>query len=152
QLPQIQWYLLMAMGGLLLLLFLMIFLQSSFAYKVIILEMIPIACLLILQPKLSQLDISRLIFAFQSIFDFFLIMILCRMILLVFQESPAVLRLLIVLISIGGLGYANYSQVNADTSKQTLKTADSIDYQKFALNYHDGVKNSNNKFLIDGKP
>jgi hypothetical protein len=52
QLPQMQWYLLIAMSGLLLLLILMIFLQSSFAYKVIILEMIPIACLVILQPRL----------------------------------------------------------------------------------------------------
>lgn len=152
QLPQMQWYLLIAMSGLLLLLILMIFLQSSFAYKVIILEMIPIACLLILQPRLFQIDISRLIFAFQSIFDFFLIMVLCRMILLVFQESPAVLRLLILLVSIGGLGYVNYSQVKTNTPEQTLKIADSIDYEKFALNYHDAAQNSNNKFLIDGKP
>jgi hypothetical protein len=93
-----------------------------------------------------------LIFAFQSIFDFFLIMVLCRMILLVFQESPAVLRLLILLVSIGGLGYVNYSQVKTNTSEQTLKMADSIDYEKFALNYHDAAQNSNNKFLIDGKP
>src|SRR5699024_1372014 len=121
QLPQMQWYLLIAMSGLLLLLILMIFLQSSFAYKVIILEMIPIVCLLILQPRLFQIDISRLIFAFQSIFDFFLIMVLCRMILLVFQESPAVLRLLILLVSIGGLGYVNYSQVKTNTSEPTLK-------------------------------
>ncbi|QCX24463.1 hypothetical protein FG051_04820 [Companilactobacillus futsaii] len=150
-LPQTQWYLLIAVGGLLLLLILMIFLQSSFAYKVIILEIIPITCLLIFQPTILKLDISRLIFAFQSIFDLFIIMILCRIILLVFQESPATLRLMILLISIVGLGYINYSQVSSDNPKQTLQMADSVNYNKFVMNYHDVAKNSNNVFKVDGK-
>ncbi|AKP03665.1 hypothetical protein ABB45_08605 [Companilactobacillus farciminis] len=150
QLSRMQWYLMIAISVLLLLLILMIFLQSSFAYKIIIFEMIPIACLLILQPKISNVDISRLIFAFQSIFDFFFIMVLCRMIMLVFQESPAILKLVILLISIGGLGYVNYSQVST-SPKRSLEMADSVDYKKFVVNYHDVAQKNNNKFLINGK-
>jgi hypothetical protein len=150
QLPRMQWYLMIAIGGLLLLLILMIFLQSSFAYKVIIFEMIPITCLLILQPQIPNVDISRLIFAFQSILDFFFIMILCRIILLVFQESPAILKLLILLISIGGLGYVNYSQVS-NSPKRTLEMANSVNYKKFVMNYHDVAQKNNNKFLVNNK-
>ncbi|MCV3762781.1 hypothetical protein OF389_07655 [Companilactobacillus farciminis] len=151
QLPQLQWYLIIAIGGLLTILILMIFLQSSFAYKIIILEMIPIAILLMLKPQISQVDLSRLIFAFQTILDFFFIIILCRMILLVFQESPAILRLMILLITISGLGYLNYSLVNENNPRQTLQMANSIDYKKVVVNYHDKSKSNDNKYLINRK-
>lgn len=151
RIPRLQGYLLMAIAGLLLVLCLMIFLQSSFAYKIIILEAIPLAWLVIAQPKIQFLDISRLIFSFQSILDFFLILILCRIVLLIFQESPAILRLLLLLAMIGGLGYFNYYQANALNPKQTIIAADSINYQNYVENYHDKATNGNNRFLVNGQ-
>ncbi|HIY92780.1 hypothetical protein [Companilactobacillus sp. HBUAS56275] len=142
-------YLFFIMIALLALVVFFIFLKSSFSYKILILESLVIAALLLIRPQF-QIDTSRLIFAITSVLDFFAIMILIRVILLLFQERSAVIHLLILLVTIGGFGYLTYNQANEFQPQRKIQFSQKIDYKNLVVNYHDQSLDSKNHFLIDG--
>jgi len=144
-----QEYLLLAIGILLGLLLILIFLKSSFSYKLLMLETIPLVTLLLVKVELTGLDISRLIFALQSILDFFAIIILTRIVIMLFQESPVILRLLILCATIIGLCFMTYTQASSMNSKQTLSASSKVDYTKVITNYHDLAGNNHNRFSVN---
>lgn len=143
------WYFFLTLIILLGLVLIVIFLKSSFSYKIMILESFVIVALLVTHPQLP-VDISRLMFALITIVDLFAIVVLTRVILLLFQEGPVILQLLILLLTIGGLGYLTYSQANQLHPHNKIEIAQKIDYKSLVVNYHDQALESKNHFLIDG--
>lgn len=144
------WYLVLILAILLGLVLIIIFLKSSFSYKIMILESFALATLLVIRPRLA-FDTSRLLFAMITILDLFAIIILIRVVLLLFQEGPAILQLLILLLAIGGFGYLTFSQANQLHPHNKIEFAQKIDYKNLAVNYHDKASDSKNHFLIDGR-
>ncbi|PMD73425.1 hypothetical protein CBP76_01215 [Companilactobacillus nuruki] len=147
----IQGYMLLAIGVLLSLLLIMIFLKSSFSYKVLMLEMIPLMAIIICRFQISEFDTSRLILAFQCILDLFVIILISRIIILVFQEGPGILKLFLMVLTIGGLGWLNYNQSNSIDSEQNFNISQKIDYSKTVVSYHDHAAIGKSKFLVDNK-
>ncbi|WP_334351864.1 hypothetical protein [Companilactobacillus sp. HBUAS56257] len=147
-LSQTNLYLLLFTVALILLLLGIVFLKSPFSYKVIMLELIPLIYFSVVKINLPY-DFSRLILAFRTIIDFFLILVAIRIIMLLFQESPAVVRLLIVLVAVVMMGSGNYFFAQ---SQQTLplKINQKINYHKIVTNYHDQAARANNHYLING--
>ena len=147
-LSQTNQYLILFTAGLVILLLGVIYLKSSFSYKVILLELIPLIYLSIVKFDLPY-DVSRLIFAFRTIIDFFLILILVRMIMLLFQESPAVIRLLILLVAAITLGSGNYFFAQ---SQQTtpININQKVNYHKVVTNYHDQAATADDQYLVNG--
>lgn len=148
---EIQRYLLLGIGVLMAMLVLMIFLQSRFSYKVLILEMIPLTVILFNKWSIKGLDGSRLVMAFQSIGDLFLIIIVCRMIILIFQEFPGIFKWMLLILTIAGSIFMIYSQSNQINAKQTLLANSKINYEKFVVDYHDSATNGNNQFLVNDR-
>ncbi len=146
-----QLYLLMGIGVLLLLLLLLIFLKSRFSYKLIILEMIPIAAVVLVRWQSKGIDVSRLIMSLQTILDLFGIIIVSRIIILIFQEFPSVFKLLLLTATIAGTSYFFYTQAIQIQPKQTFSASQKVDYTKFVLDYHDHASNGKNEFLANGK-
>lgn len=148
---KMQLFLLLAIGVLLSLLLLLIFLKSRFSYKVILLEMIPLTSLILVKFQISLVDISRLIPAFQSILDLFVAIVISRILILVFQEGPGVLKLILVTVTVAGFMTLTYQQAAQIHPNKTIMSADKIDYQKFVWNYHDHAQNGQNQFLVNNK-
>lgn len=143
------WYLVLTLAILLGLVLIMVFLKSSFSYKIMILESCVLATLLIVRPQLA-FDVSRLVFAMITILDLFFIVILIRVVLLLFQEGPSILQLLILLLAIGSFGYLTYSQANQLQPRNKIEFTQKVDYKNLVVNYHDRASDSKNHFLIDG--
>lgn len=149
--PLVQQYLLLGIAVLLILLLFMIFLKSSFSYKVIMVEMIPLTIMLFTHLKFQNVDLSRLIPALQSILDLFAIIIVTRIIIMVCQEGPAILKLFLILITIGGFSFMTYSQAAQIQPVKTLADSGQVNYSKFVTNYHDSAVNGRNQILVNGR-
>lgn len=147
----IQKYLLLGISVLSLLLLAMVFFKSSFSYKVIMLEIVPLVCLLIVPLQIQYFDISRIIPAFQSILDLFIAIILSRIVILVFQEVPSIWKLAVIILSIVGLSSVIYVKTNQIQATQTLVNSSNVDYSKFVWNYHDQATKGQNKFLANNR-
>ena len=149
--PLVQQYLLLGIAVLLVLLLFVIFLKSSFSYKVIMVEMIPLTIMLFVDLKFKSIDLSRLTPSLQSILDLFLIIIVTRIIIMVCQEGPAILKLLLMLVAIGGFSFMIYSQAELIQPSKTLADSGKVDYSKFVTNYHDAAINGQNQILINNR-
>lgn len=144
-------YLLLAIAILFVLLLLFIFWTGTFSYKIIILELIPLTYLLLFGINIKGINLSRLNLSFQMIFSLFVIVVGIRVILMLFQESPVILRLLILLVAILGLGYGNFLQAKDLQTTSPMNLHEKIDYKKYVVNYHDQAVTTNNQFLINGQ-
>lgn len=147
---QLQQYLLLSIGILVGLLIVVIFLKSKFSYKVILLEMIPLIFLILFPIQTESIDISRLIFALQIILDMFAGVVLSRVIILIGQEMPSILKLLLVILITAGFTSLIYIQSDQLAASKTLKDAN-INYEKFVTDYHDQATNGKNQFLVNGR-
>ncbi|ALB29145.1 hypothetical protein [Companilactobacillus heilongjiangensis] len=147
----LQRYLLLSIGVLMALLVLMIFLQSRFSYKVLILEMIPLTIVLLNKWNVSGVDVSRMIMALQSILDLFLIIVVCRMLILIFQEFPGIFKWLLLLATMTGGVFLIYSQSMQLTPEQTLSANPKVNYEKFVVDYHDAASHGQNQFLVNNR-
>lgn len=125
-----------------------IFLKSTFSYKILILESLILTIWLIFQPKLA-IDTSQLMFSMTSIVDSFLIVIVIRILLLLFQERSAILRLLILLSVVIGFSYLTYTWVTQIHSQNKIEVTKKIDYKNI-FNHDEDSKNKNH-FLIDDR-
>lgn len=148
---QLQLGLLLGIIGLLVLLLLIIFLKSRFSYKVIMLELIPLILSLLVKFDVAEVNVSRLIPAFQAIVELFVIIILSRIIILLFQEGPSLLKLLLMVMAILTMSVAVYKQATQIQTTKTFSSAEKINYQKFVVNYHDYAQNGQNNFLANGR-
>jgi len=147
----LQRYLLLSIGVLMALLVLMIFLQSRFSYKVLILEMIPLPIVLLNKWNVSGVDVSRMIMALQSILDLFLIIVVCRMLILIFQEFPGIFKWLLLLATMTGGVFLICSQSMQLTPEQTLSANPKVNYEKFVVDYHDVASHGQNQFLVNNR-
>lgn len=147
----VQRYSLWGAGVLMVLLLVLIFLKSSFSYKLVMLEIIPLTLIMLFGLKNPVVDLSRLVLSFQSILDLFLAILVSRMAILIFQEGPGVLKLLLVIATVSGLGWFNYNQASDIRPQQTLIASQGVNYSKIAVDYHDNATNGQNKFLVDNQ-
>lgn len=146
-----QMYMLMGIGILLALLVFLIFLKSRFSYKVLIIEIIPLTAALLIKWQVTGIDVSRLVLALQSILELFLIIVVSRIIILIFQEFPSIFKLLLLTVTIAGSGWIVYHQADQIHARQTFAASEKINYQKFVTNYHDEASNGQNQFLADNR-
>ncbi|MFC6175821.1 hypothetical protein ACFQAV_03175 [Companilactobacillus huachuanensis] len=146
-----QQYLLLSIGILVALLILMIFLQSRFSYKVLILEMIPMIIILFNKWDVSGLDVSRLIMALQSVLNLFLMIVVCRTVILIFQEFPGIFKWLLLLATMAGSIFLIYSQSISLNPKQTFVDDPQVNYEKFVVDYHDTASHGQNQFLVNNR-
>lgn len=146
----VQTYLLLVIAVLLGLLMLLIFFKSSFTYKMIMLEMIPLTAMLLIKFSLP-VDISRLINSFQSILDLFLAIVVSRIIIMLFQEAPVLLKLGVLILAVLGLGGFNYVQANQIKAPVSISQRKNTKTQQYVVNYHDDAKKSGTEFLVNGR-
>jgi len=149
--PVVQQYLLLGIVVLLFMLLCIVFLKSNFSYKVIMLEMIPLTAVLFSNLKLADFDLTRLVPALQTILDLFLVIILTRIVTMVVQEGPAVLKLLLLIVTIGGFSFIIYDQADQIKAPKTLAASEKVDYTKFVTNYHDSASNGRSQILVNGR-
>lgn len=148
-LSKMQLYALIAIAVLLGLLLILIFFQSHFAYKLILLEMIPIVILVIGRYDPFEFDISRLIFSFQSVLDFFLAMIVSRVVILIFQEAPAIWKLVLVLAVTAACSGMIFQQATSLQPQTAVSENLQFDAKKVVRDFHDKVTKNGNQFLIN---
>ena len=151
-LPAVQVYLLIGIAFLLLLVVIVTFLKSRFSYKVMILEMIPLTVISLIKLPKFDLDYSRLIFSAQIILELFLIILICRIVILVFQEFPSLIKLILMVVTIGAMIFLTINQAAQIHPQTNLTAAQNFDYQKFVVNYHDQAANGRNIVLVDHEP
>lgn len=149
-LSQVKQFLLLGIAVLLVLVLIVIFMNSRFSYKLIMLEMIPLTVSLFVKTK-GVVDWSRLVPAFQSILDLFLIIVISRVIILVFQEGPGVLKMLLMAGTILGMSFLIYNQAGQIHADQKITAAQKVNYEKYVVNYHDHARNGQNQFLINNQ-
>lgn len=147
---QLQRYLLLSIVILLGLLLIIIFLKSKFSYKILLLETLPLTAAILFPIKLQFADASRLVFAFQIILELFLIIIVSRIAILICQEMPSILKLLLVAIATIGFSSLVYSQSTQLHAPKTIAMANAK-YEKFVVDYHDKATNGKNQFLVNGQ-
>lgn len=150
-LSQIQQILLIGIAVLSVLVLIVIFMNSQFSYKLIMLEMIPLTISLFVKTDSLVVDWSRLVPAFQSILDLFLAIIVSRIVILIFQEGPGILKLLLMVATIGGMSFLIYNQADQIHAEQRITSASKINYQKYVINYHDRAVEGQNQFLVNNK-
>lgn len=147
----VQLYSLIAIGVLLLLLLFLIFFKSGFTYKLLLLEMVPIVMLLLNRYSLKEIDISRIIFSLQSILDLFVAIVVSRIVIMLFQETPAIWKLLIVTaVTLGCVGMI-FQQANGLANKNKFSENSKTDYAKVVWDYHDQAATAKEQFLVNGK-
>ncbi|MQS96896.1 hypothetical protein FHL05_03190 [Lactobacillus halodurans] len=144
-------YLLLGILILLVLLLLLIFLKSNFSYKIILIEMIPLILSLFYRLKIPGIEVSRLYPALLGILDLFLTIIVSRIIIMIFQETSSVWKLLLVIAFVSGLSLLVFEQAQQLNFKKTLSTSENVNYEKFVLDYHDHASQIQPKFLANGK-
>jgi len=149
--PVIQQYMLLGIVLLLALLIILIFFKSRFSYKLLLLEMIPLTYSLFFKWHNQYVDLSRLTPVLQSILDLFLAIILSRIIILIFQESPAIFKVLLIAVVGIGFSFMIYSQAIQITGKTMANSRQPNSYTKVSINYHDSAGNNDNHFLVDGR-
>jgi len=125
-LSNVQQYLLIAIAVLLLVLLIFIFFQNSFAYKLLMIEIIPLSIAMVVKFKITGIDLSRLVLSLQSILELFVIIIVTRIIIMLFQEAPIIFRLVIVAATMIGLCFLVYAQANQIKPKLNKSTIFSI--------------------------